>query len=311
MPPISTADRQKRLDAYFDRICKVLRNKCRRQAFAQYAVGLFSDIERKSVEPIAALVCADPTRCRAVTEKLLHFVGESDWNDRELRLCGVRYALEAMTQRDGIGSLRGSELSRVATSRQHRPSLLCFRRRGTLAGFSPQGPRGSKQRLARNRGLDVTLTIRSRRFVAALSRRSVVGYRAVLVVIVHTSRGSRTDALLNMVRQCDVSGRTTNSNSFAATKNRSSKKGSNVSMSSDVGPVAPRIVPSPRAGTALGQAPAVERVVVEHRHMAQLRQSASTNRSDDRRRQVEQCADAASEAAGGRPKLNPAEQLGQ
>src|SRR5512142_1358413 len=102
MPPVSTADRQKRMDAYFDRVGKVLRNKCRRQAFAQYAVGLFSDIERKSVEPIAALVCADPTRCRAVTEKLLHFVGESDWNDSELRLCGVRYALEAMTQRETI-----------------------------------------------------------------------------------------------------------------------------------------------------------------------------------------------------------------
>lgn len=102
MPLISTADRQKRMEAYFDRIGRVLGNKCRRQAFAQYAVGLFSDIERKSVEPIAALVCADATRCRAVTEKLLHFVGESEWNDRELRLCGVRYALEAMTQRETV-----------------------------------------------------------------------------------------------------------------------------------------------------------------------------------------------------------------
>jgi SRSO17 transposase len=92
------------VDAYFDRIGRVLGNKCRRKAFAEYAVGLFSDIERKSVEPIAALVCGDPERCRAVTEKLLHFVGESEWDDRKVRLCGVRYALEAMTQRETVES---------------------------------------------------------------------------------------------------------------------------------------------------------------------------------------------------------------
>jgi len=104
MSLISSPECEGRLNAYFDRIGRVLGNKCRREAFAQYAGGLFSDIERKSVEPIAALVCPDPSRCRAVTEKLLHFVGESEWDDRAVRLCGVRSALEAMTRQEAVQS---------------------------------------------------------------------------------------------------------------------------------------------------------------------------------------------------------------
>ena len=79
-------------------------NKCRRKAFADYAIGLLSDLERKSVEPIAALVCEEPELCRAVTEKLLHFVSESEWDDRGVRLCAARFALEGMTQRESIDS---------------------------------------------------------------------------------------------------------------------------------------------------------------------------------------------------------------
>jgi len=89
MSLISIPECEGRLKVYFDRIGRVLGNKRRREAFAQYAVGLFSDIERKSVEPIAALVCPEPSLCRAATEKLLHFVGESGWDDRAVRLCGV------------------------------------------------------------------------------------------------------------------------------------------------------------------------------------------------------------------------------
>jgi SRSO17 transposase len=101
---ISNPDRQCRLSAYFDRIGRVLGHKSRRESFAHYAIGLFSDLERKSVEPIAALVCGDPAFCRAHTEKLLHFVGDSEWDDRAMRLSGVRYALESMTRREVVDS---------------------------------------------------------------------------------------------------------------------------------------------------------------------------------------------------------------
>lgn len=96
------ADGEQRLEAYFDRIGRVLGRKDRREAFAIYATGLFGDGERKSVEPIAAAACGDPERCRAFTERLLHFVGESRWDDRSVRLCGVRYALTEMVKREPV-----------------------------------------------------------------------------------------------------------------------------------------------------------------------------------------------------------------
>ena len=53
---------ERRLASYFELIGDVLGNKKRRESFAVYAFGLFSDAERKSVEPIAARACADPER---------------------------------------------------------------------------------------------------------------------------------------------------------------------------------------------------------------------------------------------------------
>ncbi len=70
MSLISNPEREGRLNVNFDRIGRVLGNKCRREAFEQCAVGLFSDIEPKSVDPVAALVRPEPSLCRAVTEKL-------------------------------------------------------------------------------------------------------------------------------------------------------------------------------------------------------------------------------------------------
>ena len=46
---------QRRLETYFGDIGTVLANKRRREAFAAYALGLLSDLDRKSAEPIAAI----------------------------------------------------------------------------------------------------------------------------------------------------------------------------------------------------------------------------------------------------------------
>ncbi|WP_437312352.1 hypothetical protein [Sorangium sp. So ce388] len=49
---------EERLQQYIDGIGTVLGHPKRREAFASYTLGLRSDLERKSVEPIAALgVC--------------------------------------------------------------------------------------------------------------------------------------------------------------------------------------------------------------------------------------------------------------
>jgi SRSO17 transposase len=96
------ADGEQRLEGYFDRMGRVLGRKDRREAFAIYATGLLGDGERKSVEPIAAAACGDPERCRAFTERLLHFVGESDWDDRGVRLSASRYAIAEMVKREPV-----------------------------------------------------------------------------------------------------------------------------------------------------------------------------------------------------------------
>lgn len=99
-----TLDRagQRRLDHYFSGIGTILRRRDRCESFALYAIGLFGDTERKSVEPIAARASADPARCRAVHDQLLHFVGVSPWSDEGVRKFATEYALAELTVREAL-----------------------------------------------------------------------------------------------------------------------------------------------------------------------------------------------------------------
>lgn len=67
-----------------------------------YACGLFGEGDRKSAEPLAARLCGDPDRARATHEKLLHFLGRSEWEDRPVRMHAARFALEQMQTRGAI-----------------------------------------------------------------------------------------------------------------------------------------------------------------------------------------------------------------
>lgn len=93
---------KQRLKGYVDRIGQILRNKRRRASFATYFLGLLGEGERKSIEPIAARAAADPEETRALTERLLHFVGESDWDDLSIRRFATRYAIEVLTKSEPI-----------------------------------------------------------------------------------------------------------------------------------------------------------------------------------------------------------------
>jgi SRSO17 transposase len=93
---------QVRLDRYFDGIGSVLRRRDRRESFALYAIGLFGDSERKSVEPIAARACADPDRCNAYHDRLLHFLGVAQWSDAEVRQYAVGYGISSMAGREPV-----------------------------------------------------------------------------------------------------------------------------------------------------------------------------------------------------------------
>lgn len=96
------ADGKRRLAEYFDQVGVALGNKRRRASFAVYAMGLLGSAERKSAEPIAATASADPAMCEPAHHRLLRFLRDSPWNDREVRRIAARHALEAMTAEEPI-----------------------------------------------------------------------------------------------------------------------------------------------------------------------------------------------------------------
>lgn len=93
---------EERLQQYINGIGDTLGHPRRRQAFASYTLGLLSDLERKSVEPIAAMLCPDPARVDPTHQSLLHFISQSDWDDHAVRQVGARYAMDAMNERAPI-----------------------------------------------------------------------------------------------------------------------------------------------------------------------------------------------------------------
>lgn len=96
------ADGVRRIESYFAQIGEVLGNARRRASFAVYAMGLLGSAERKSVEPMAALVCRNPKKMDAAHQRLLHFVSSSAWSDREVRREAARYAVGAMIKREPV-----------------------------------------------------------------------------------------------------------------------------------------------------------------------------------------------------------------
>ena len=92
----------RRLESYFSQIGEQLGNDSRRKSFAIYAMGILGDGERKSVEPIAARACADPTLADAAHQSLLHFVSNARWSDEDVRRVAGFHATEAMSQHSAI-----------------------------------------------------------------------------------------------------------------------------------------------------------------------------------------------------------------
>jgi SRSO17 transposase len=71
-----------RFAAYVESLAAVLDHADRIEPLKEYCTGLLLPGERKSVEPIAAVVA--PSRTAAKHQSLLHFVGESLWSDEAL-----------------------------------------------------------------------------------------------------------------------------------------------------------------------------------------------------------------------------------
>lgn len=99
---IDVAAAERRLEAYLDSIGQALGSPERRASFAVYAMGILSDAERKSIEPLVARTCLDPDRMDAAHQRLLHFTVDSPWSDREVRTAAARYALDALVAREPV-----------------------------------------------------------------------------------------------------------------------------------------------------------------------------------------------------------------
>jgi SRSO17 transposase len=102
MEYIVDAGAQRRMGEYLSEIGEILGHRNRRESFAMYAMGLMGEGERKSAEPIAARACGDPKLADAYHQRLTHFLGDSDWNDRQVRRFAARYALKRMTAREPV-----------------------------------------------------------------------------------------------------------------------------------------------------------------------------------------------------------------
>ncbi len=68
-----------RFVAYVESLAQVLGHVDRAQPLRDYCTGLLMPGERKSVEPMAAIVA--PSRVAAEHQSLLHFVGQAPWSD--------------------------------------------------------------------------------------------------------------------------------------------------------------------------------------------------------------------------------------
>ena len=92
-----------RVAEYFDRIGRHLPLPQNRESFATYAFGILGEGDRKSVEPIAAKASGgDEQAAEQIQDRLLHFLRESPWSDRDVRREAGRYVVGVMAEREPV-----------------------------------------------------------------------------------------------------------------------------------------------------------------------------------------------------------------
>jgi SRSO17 transposase len=84
-------------DAYVDKLVGVIGHADRAAPLRDYCAGLLLPLERKSVEPLAAVL--EPERVSAKHQSLLHFVGQGGWSDAALMAC-IREQVLPVVERD-------------------------------------------------------------------------------------------------------------------------------------------------------------------------------------------------------------------
>ena len=93
-----TQDSEAAFSAYVDHLVKVIGHADRADPLRDYCLGLLMPLERKSVEPMAAVTA--PARVAAKHQSLLHFVGQAPWSD-EAVMAQVRDHVLPVIERQG------------------------------------------------------------------------------------------------------------------------------------------------------------------------------------------------------------------
>jgi SRSO17 transposase len=94
----SSQESEARFAAYVEALGAVLGHADRQQPMQDYCLGLLMPIERKSVEPMAAVTA--PAQVAAKHQSLLHFVGNASWSDAAM-LDKVRELVLPVIERSG------------------------------------------------------------------------------------------------------------------------------------------------------------------------------------------------------------------
>ena len=96
----SSQGSEARFAAYVEALGAVLGHADRQQPMHDYCLGLLMPIERKSVEPMAAVTA--PAQVAAKHQSLLHFVGNAPWSDAAILAKVGELVLPAITRRGPI-----------------------------------------------------------------------------------------------------------------------------------------------------------------------------------------------------------------
>ena len=98
MNPGDAKKSEARFEAYIAELASVVGHKDRKEPLRDYSRGLLTATGRKSVEPLATAVA--PAGVAAKHQSLLHFVGQSEWSDRDV-LNKVREKVQPVMERHG------------------------------------------------------------------------------------------------------------------------------------------------------------------------------------------------------------------
>ena len=128
---------QARFASYVEALVEVIGHADRAEPLNDYCVGLLMPGERKSVEPMAAIVA--PARVSAKHQSLLHLVGQAPWPTRPF--CKKSVSWFCLASNDKGGSKPGSSMTPVLRRRARirsasRDSIWAARQTGQLSSRS-------------------------------------------------------------------------------------------------------------------------------------------------------------------------------